>query len=863
MMTDRRSELADLDQEIRDHIELETQDNIERGMAPDDARYAALRKFGNVARVKEDTHAVWLPQWIDSIRQDVRDGLRRLRRNPAFSIVVVLTLALGIGLSTVAYSVFHAVLVRPLSYPDPDRLVWLSTSDEADLIELLSAVEFIDWREQSTSLERIVAYNGSDDATMVVADQAIRVRIVWVSVGFWELTGARPALGRLPDAADRLAIVLTHRCFIDQFHGDSNIIGRPVTLNGQQVIVAAVLPEDFHPQLPTPPWRPGITRVEADAYRNLIVQPPSPSGMMMVFLALGKLRSGVSVETARADLEAIQTKSLQSRPAARNDRSTRVIPLKDRLVGEARPGLWVSLGAVVLVLLITCANVANLLLARSSARQKEIALRISIGGGPLRVVRQLIAESLVLATLGGVGGLFLALWLLAIVKQLMTHALPRLAEASIDGTVLGVAMMTSVLTAFIFGLGPALALCRTNAHEVLKAGAKTASASRGRVRGLKTVVALQLAMTVVLLCGAALMVKSLWQMNVHPPDFHPEQILTMRVDFSGPQYRQQDSRQIYVDRVLAQVGAVSGVQSVAITTGGDSWMLVLKEGERRPESRAAYEAALSAVSPDYPRMLGMRLVQGQWLDEAQPKGALINESLARRRFAGADPIGQRIQMAWVNDRSPATIVGVLQDMKHSKIDADPAPELFVNRAGAQLFGITIAVRTQADPLVIAPDLRQVVANIDRTQSVFDVKTMEQALAESIAPRRFNLFLLGTFAAAALLLAVLGIYGVVAYAVGARTQEIGIRLALGAHRHRVVRMMVREAMTSVIVGIALGIVAAIGLTRVIATMLYGVAPTDPATFGVVTATLMTIAFIACAAPALKAALIDPVIALRCD
>ncbi len=379
--------------------------------------------------------------------------------------------------------------------------------------------------------------------------------------------------------------------------------------------------------------------------------------------------------------------------------------------------------------MITCANVANLLLARVSARQKEIALRMSVGGGPLRVLRQLIAESLVLALLGGLGGVVLAGWLLRVVMRVMANAIPRLAESSIDGPVLAFAIAASMLTALLFGLGPAIALCRTNVQEVLKDGVKSASASRRSVRAVRAVVALQLALTVVLLSGAGLMIKSMWRMNTHAPGFDPGQILTLRVDFSGAAYKDPAAKRAYVDRLIAQVGSLPGVQSVAITTGGDSMMLVLKEGQPIPENRAAHAAGLSATTPNFPSLVGMHLVKGEWMSEAEPRGILINESAARRNFADSDPIGQRIQFPWVADRGFAPIVGVVADMKYSKLDAEPGPEVFVNYAGAQMFGITILVRTEGDPLAAAPTIRKVVADLDRTQPVFEVKTMEQALAE--------------------------------------------------------------------------------------------------------------------------------------
>jgi putative ABC transport system permease protein len=524
----------------------------------------------------------------------------------------------------------------------------------------------------------------------------------------------------------------------------------------------------------------------------------------------------------------------------------------------------VLLAAAVCVLLITCANVANLLLSRSAARRKEIALRMSIGSGPLRVVRQLLSESIAYALLGGIGGMLLASWLIGLVVGVIGDAVPRLTETTIDLRVMAVAMALSIGTAFVFGVGPAIALAFTNAQEVLKEGGRSVSASRRVLLTGRAMVAMQVALTVVLLVGAGLMFKSIWQMTTYPAGFAPEQLLTMRVDFRGPQYRDQVARHAYVAKVLDTAKTLPGVRQVGVTTPRGNLMLVLKEGEAMPENRASRGAGVSSVSAEFGPMLGMSLIKGRWLAETDVPGALlINESLARRDFPDSDPVNTRIRLPWVGPQGYGTIVGVIADMKYAEIDSDPTPEVFSHHAESPLFGIALTMRIDGDPGVVAPDIRKALAAVDPTQSFYDVQTMEQALNESIAPRRFNLLLLGTFALVALMLAVIGVYGVIAYAVAERTQEIGIRLALGAERSRVVRMIVSQGMLSISAGIVAGVIAAYASTRMIRTLLYGVGAHDAQTFTIVTIALAVVAFFACALPAMKAAKVDPVVALRAE
>jgi putative ABC transport system permease protein len=863
----RRHPLDDLDQDIRDHIEQETLENIERGMPEAEARQAAVRKFGNVARVKEAAREVWVPGWLDGIAQDVRDAVRHLRRSPGVSFAIVVTLTLGIGLTTAIFSVVNAVLLRPLAYANPDRMVWLTTRDQRSGQEMMNSIDFAAWQSQVTSLEHMVAYDYVD-STIVAGVEALRLRIVMVSGGFWEVTGAQALLGVLPAGKDTQAVVLTHRTFREQFQGDPQAIGRAVTVDGRQATIAAVLPEDYQPQLPTRAWGAPLEPVEPAAYRLLTLQLPpaviTPTTAVRLYQAMGALKPGVTIEQARAEIDSIHTRSLQTRPQQFGTSTAAVSPLREKVVGSSRTALQLLLAAAICVLLITCANVANLLLSRSAARRKEIALRMSVGSGPLRVVRQLLAESLGYAILGGIGGVLLASWLVNAVVGVIGPAVPRLAETTVDVAVMAVAMTIAIGTAVLFGTGPAIALCLTNVQEVLKEAGRSVSASRRVLATGRAMVAVQVALTVVLLAGAGLMFKSVWRMTSYPEGFEPDRILTMRMDFRGPQFREPAPRRDFAAALLAKAQGLPGVRRAAITTGRESTMLVLREGQPMPENREAIAAPVSSISADFGRLLGMSLVAGRWFEEVEAATpVIINEALARRDFSDGDPLGQRIRMPWVRENGLATIVGVVSDLKYVEIDADAKPEVFFHHANAPLFGVTVALLLDGDPMAAAPAIRSALSEVDPTQSFYNIKTMEQGLSESIAPRRFNLLLLGTFAMVALILAVVGVYGVVAYAVAERTHEIGIRLALGSERAGIVRLIVRGGMASVLAGVGAGLVMALGGVRLLASLLYGVQPTDPPTFVAVTVAIAVVALVACVVPAMKGACVDPVMALRAE
>ena len=491
---------------------------------------------------------------------------------------------------------------------------------------------------------------------------------------------------------------------------------------------------------------------------------------------------------------------------------------------------------------------------------------MSIGSGPVRVLRQLFAESIAYAVLGCVGGVLLSIWLVNTVVAVIGTGVPRLTEAQLDVRVLAVAAAISIGTALLFGIGPALALIVTNVQEVLKEGGRTASASRRVTITGRAMAAVQVALTIVLLAGAGLMFKSVWRMTTYPAGFAPDQILTMRLDIRGPQYRDQKVRHDLAAALVSKAKAMPGVLDAAITTGRGSMMLVIKEGEGilPPGERERRGAPISAISPAFGPLLGMSLVRGRWFNGLESlKAAIINESLAQRDFKDTDPIGQRIRMPWFGENGLATIVGVARDLKYSAIDADAAPEVFFHYADAPISSITLVMRVDGDPITVAPVIKNALSAIDPTQSFYNIKTLEEVLSDSIAPRRFNLLLLGTFAIVALVLAALGVYGVVAYAVSERTHEIGIRMALGAERANVVRMMVAQGMWSVAAGLLAGLFGAWAATRSIAGLLYGVEPHDTETFAVITLALGSIACLASVVPALKAALVDPARALRAE
>lgn len=861
-MSIRRRMEDDLSRDIRDHIDMETRENIERGIAPPEARAAALRRFGNPLRIAEDTRAVWRSGWVERLLQDTRYALRGLRSNPGFAAIIILTLALGIGLNTAVFSVVNAVLIEPLHYPQPERLLWLAEYHKVFKAELVGGPDFLDWRAQAQSFDKMCAY-GYGNQTIAYGKTTDQPIMAEVTGDFWPITAIKPAAGRLFTDADKDVIVLSYSLFQRSFAADPDIIGKTVMVSERPTTVVGVLPQGFRFLFPTPSLR-NIDPTEIEAYvpaGNLTPATQVRGRNNAIVNVVARLRPGVSLQQARSEMEAIHARIAKQYQNQINYSQVelRVLPVQEELVSDARPALLLMLGAVTFVLLIACANIAGLLLARASTRRREAAIRAAVGAGRLRMIAQFLTEGLVLALAGGVAGLFVARWAIMLLTGFGPKAVPRLEGVAIDGRVLAFTVLISLLSGLLFGLGPAISLTRANLHSELKDGGKTTSgALRLRLRSL--LVAGELAIALVLIIGAGLMVKSLWRMNARPPGFNPESILVMKISLSGSAYHARPQQIAYFREALSRLERMPGVVAAGTVFSPIRGVIQL-EGSPPSPADLAHRGTYYSTSSGYFKAMGMRLIEGRWMTDNEPSQVMmVNETFVRNILGGADPLTKSIHLALPQGSPSWAIVGVVSDVKYSKLDAEPGPEAYFPYTQS-FFIRDIVVRASGDPLAIAPAVRKLISDIDRSQPPFDMQTLEATLARTIAPRRFNLFLLGTFAASALLLALIGIYGAISYAVTQRTHEIGVRMTLGARQGEIVRMVIRHGMVVALTGIVPGIAAAFGLTRLMATLLYDVKPTDPLTFAAVVIALTATSLLASWVPALKAARVDPLLALR--
>jgi putative ABC transport system permease protein len=861
----RRRLEADMEAEWRAHVDAHVEALVAAGMPPAEAARRARLDFGDPLRWKEQAFDVRGVGWITGLGADIRYGLRQMRRAPVFTAAVLVTLAAGIGLNTAVFSVIDAVLVRSLSYPDAERVLWVTTVDRGE--ELVSAVDFLAWKEQATSLDGLVAFD-FDNYAIYTADTVVQSRVAWVSEDFWPVSNARPMLGRLPLGGED-AVLLSYPFFITAFHGDSKVAGRAVRINGRQVTVAGVLPADFRPQLTKPFASNGLQERAIDAYRTLTVTPPTqaPNGATIARMVsvIGKLKAGVPIERAQAELEAVRSRTKTANPNMPLPPTLRVIPLKEKIVGDATRPLVVLVAAAGFVFLIACANVAHLFLARASARRGEVAIRGAIGAGRWRLSRQFFVESALIAVAGTVAGLVVARWSLATIVRILPYGVPRLQETTIDGRALAFAAAAAIVAALVFGMVPVWSLWKDDARGVLKQALYGALPMVGRLRTKTTLVALEFALTTVLLIGAGLLIKSLWRLNALPDGFHPDRIVTIDIRFFGPAYREQGPRRAHVAEALRRVSTVPGVLAAAVTTKADSFTRLFREGDPFPPRQGdpAAEASLTVSSADLATVMGMRVVKGRWLTDSEPSPAfVINETLARRYFGDSDPLGARFRVPYVGQESWATVVGVVADnAKLQRLDSAADPDVYVDYQHAPLFGYSMVASVTIDAAAAAAAVRRAAAGVDAAVPVLEANTLEAALADSIAPYRFNLFTFGLFASVALLLASVGIYGTLAYSTSRRTQEIGIRLTLGAARGEVVAMVIRQGMTVALIGTVVGLVIGVAVARVMRGLLYEVSPSDPYIFAIASAVLLLAGFAASLGPALKAASVQPLIALR--
>ena len=849
-MNRRRRALASLEEDIRDHLEREIQDNTERGMSPAEARSAALRKFGNVLLVEEETRAVWRRPWLDQLLLDLAFAFRLLRRAPAFTLVAVITLAVGIGLNTSVFSVVNSVLLRPIAYPHSERLVWLGDYNSAVHHDMVMLSDFAAWRDASHSYSAMAAFS-FQQAALADSRGAFPAAAVFVSGDFWTLTRATPALGRLFAPNETDSIVLSWNFFHRQFGADPRIVGSAVLLDGKPVTITGVLPRGFRFEFPR--WWATQHPEPLEAY---LTTPPEEM-RRRAGQAAALLKPGVAIPQALAELRSLQEHLHPAHPSQPSAAAhLHIDRLRDQLTSSARQALSILLAAGALLLLMASINIANLLLARVSSRRRELAIRLALGAGHFRALRQLLVESLVLASLGGACGLLLARWVVVLLARLGPPSIPRLDEATIDFRVLAFTVCISLAAGIAFGLAPAFALWRTDLHDALKDGARSTSGIFGlRIR--RVLVAGELALAMLLLTGAALLFASFLRMNARPAGFAPEKILMMKLRLPASRFNRA-AQEHYRDELLRRLAATPGVEAAGVSFQPMFCCVPAFPNDASPTQ--THLLHLNYASPGYFQAMGMQLRKGRWLTASDSQDTImLNESMAREAFGSADPIGRSLSVP-----RPAVVVGVVADLRYTRLDADAVPEVFLpfQPSAMSMFLFDAAVRAR-DLSGIPAAVRRELAAIDRGVPAYDVKTLDRVLADSIAPNRFHLFLLGAFAVSAFILALVGIYGVIAYSVAARTREIGVRVALGAQPRTIIAMVAREGMSVALVGIAAGLAASLAVTRLMASLLYGVSSTDPRIFAAVSATLFITALFATWWPARKAATIDPITVLRQD
>lgn len=807
---------------------------------------------------------------LEHLLRDLRHAAWMLRRNPGFTAIVILTLALGIGMTTAMFSVVNAVLLRPIPYPDADRLIWIAPSDpDFPPDSWVSRADYLLWKAQAHSFEAFTAY-GNTERALVYGGESITVQIASISDDFWAICGAKPMHGRLFGENERDSLVLSWNLFQDRFGSDERIIGKAIALDGRPFTVVGVLPKSFRFVFP-PEMYAGDPIPEIAAYiplpegheapgnpiRENAQTGPTPTWIRVA----GRLKPGVSLAQARAEMQVIFDRVRQiPSPYNRwpNDK-LRFIPLGERVAGEARRALILLFAAVGFVLLIAGANFANLLMARASTLAREMAVRTALGATRMHLVRQFLVESILLAMLGGAAGLLIARIALDLAVRIGSHAVPRLADVKIDPPVLLFTLGISFATGILFGLAPGLGLRRNPVSETLKSASGTSSTGAGHLRFRRWLVTTEFALAIVLLAGAGLMLRSFWRMNDYPPGFEPEKLLVMNISHSNPKYfRNGPKQRAYLQELLGHIEGLPGVRAFGLHCG--TFFQSLEMVGDVAHTGGKDTIAVRYVSPGFFRALQAPLLQGRWPSDSEWREfkdiVLVNQSFASQ-YASGNIVGKHIRGGVVD----ATVVGVVADFKDFQLDAQPEPQVYMPYPLAPgIINVRLFVRTSTNPQALKAALPALVSGIDPDVPI-RVETLEQTLSESITPRRFNMYLFEAFAGAAVGLALIGIYGVLAYLVRLRTREIGIRMALGAQRQQIVNLVVWEGLKISLMGIAVGTVAALALTRLITSLLYETQATDPLTFVSVILLLALTSLLACWHPARKAARTDPVISLR--
>jgi putative ABC transport system permease protein len=860
----------ELDDELQQHLERQVEQNIRLGMNPDEARYAARRAFGGIEQAKEKSRDSSGLRWLVELWQDLRYGGRMLRTNPGFTLIAVITLSLGIGANTAIFSVVNAVLLRPLQYSDPDRLlrIWQTFPQLGSNQVTVSAPEFFDYKDQNRVFEKIAAFRfqgftltGGSEPELIFGNR--------VSADLFPMLGVAPALGRtfLPEE-DQIggprAVILSHSLWQRRFGSDATLIGKSLTFDGESFTVAGVMPPGFQfpPQaLQTELW----ANIPFDA-NDLNRRGWRPLGV------IARLKSGVSLELANAELKAIAGRF----PASGLVPSAYALSLQEQVVGRVRRALFIMLGAVSFVLLIACANVANLILSQAAARQREMAIRAAVGASRSRLIRQLFAEGLPLSLLGGGVGLLLAAWILKLLISIKPDDLPRANEISVDLRTLCFTLSVSLLTGVVFSLAPAWQFSKLDLNDSLKEGGRGISVSFRRFSLRNILLISEVALSLMLLIGAGLLINSFTRLLRVDPGFDPRGVMTMQIALPQSKYP-EIQRRAFFEQTLERISKLPGVQSAGMTSALP--LTVNPDFGFTIEGRTMEDTPQTfwrAISLEYLQTMGIPLRRGRYFnvkDHDKAAGvAIINENMARRFWPDESPLGKRIKLGgpqrmyypWME------IVGIVGDVKHDGPDAPVGPELYLPYAqtpfsqmpvGLRFPRMSLVARSGSDLQSLASAMRAEIKLLDKDQPVTNVRTLDQLFADSISQQRFYLLLLAFFAVIALALAAIGLYGVISYNVRQRTQEIGVRMAFGAQAGDVLRLIIKYGMKLTLIGALIGLAGALALTRLMKTLLFDVSATDPLTFVSITALLALVALLACIVPARRATKVDPLVALR--
>jgi predicted permease len=867
----RKNELRE---EIAGHLQMAAGNREARGESRAGANPAARRELGNPGVIQDVTHDQWAWTWLENLLQDLRYGARTLRKSPGFAAVAILTLALGIGVNTALFSVVNGVLLNPLPYPQPNQLVelwWDRTPGQHSSVPYLN---FLDWQRESTAFSAVGAYL-QDNMILTGAGEPERVDGVKISANFLDLLGVKRLLGRSfrPEEDQVWAApvaLISDGLWNRKFGSSPDVLGQNITVDGTSYRIVGVVPEKSPVYTTADVFTP-LGQFNEEPFRDRRAS--------LGTVGIARMKPGVTLAQARADMDEVARNLATEYPDANKDTSIFVNPLKEDITGDIAPMLYMLLGAVGFVLLIACANVANLLLARSAARAREFAIRVALGATRRRIVTQLITESLLLAAAGGALGLLFAAWATKAALAVIPETVPRATEIGIDGRVLFFTLVISILVGIVFGVAPALKTSQPDLHRSLKEGGRGSSGTRARTQN--TFVAVEMALAVVLLAGAGLMVRSLAGLANVNPGFDPQHVMEFGVSPSAARITTPAHIRETYREITARFEAVPGVAAASPLVGalpltGDSLVGFWITGQPKPSSaKDMTRAQWYAPAPDYLKVMGIPLQRGRFLSaedtETTPFVVVIDDGFARSYFPGENPIGKRLNISII-DVEGAEIVGVVGHVKHAGLGATG----ILDQRGQLYFAIsqlpdrvlplvgracTFVVRAAGTPRAVSDSLRAASQKFDSKQVLYGFQPMARVVSDSIAAQRFTMILLGVFAALALLLSAVGIFGVISYVTGQRTQEIGIRVAMGAQRGDVLRLVLGHGMRVALLGVAIGLAAALGLTRLIASQLYGVSANDPLTFAGVAALLTLVALSACYIPARRAMRVDPMVALR--